>query len=145
MNLNSNSIGLDIAESHGLVLSQESIYLMAIIEAQPGFTVKPLAPSRSAVPSVLIYKVFEKMFAIVSIRGADGVILKCDAEKVMLLREQYEGIGHRSHLDSRFWISVSLDADVPIDQIERLVEHSYEQVCAKLTKKQKRELLDLQR
>jgi predicted DNA-binding protein (MmcQ/YjbR family) len=35
---------------------------------------------------------------------------------------------------------VRLDADVPADEVERLVAHSYELVRAKLTRKQKAEL-----
>ena len=45
--------------------------------------------------------------------------------------------------DRRFWISVNLDADVPADEVERLVGHSYELVCAGLTRKQKAELAAL--
>ena len=57
-----------------------------------------------------------------------------------MLREEYAGVGHRSHLDRRFWISVDLDADVPQSEIERLAAHSYELVRAGLTKKQQAEL-----
>jgi predicted DNA-binding protein (MmcQ/YjbR family) len=56
------------------------------------------------------------------------------------MRTKYEGIGHRSHLDRRFWISVNLDSDVPASEVKRLVAHSYELVRAKLTRKQKAEL-----
>jgi predicted DNA-binding protein (MmcQ/YjbR family) len=51
--------------------------------------------------------------------------------------------GQRSHLDRRHWISVNLDADVPAAEIERLATHSYELVCAGLTRKQKAELAEL--
>ena len=57
-----------------------------------------------------------------------------------ILQAQYEGVGHRSHLDRRFWISVSLDADVPAAEIARLSADSYALVCAGLTRKQKAEL-----
>ena len=74
-------------------------------------------------------------------RGFDpNVILKCDPDLAESLRERYSGVGHRSHLDRRFWISVSLDADVPAAEIKRLAAHSYAQVCAKLTRKQQAEL-----
>jgi predicted DNA-binding protein (MmcQ/YjbR family) len=43
----------------------------------------------------------------------------------------------------RFWISVNLDGDVPADEVERLMGHSYELVCAGLTRKQKAELAAL--
>jgi predicted DNA-binding protein (MmcQ/YjbR family) len=57
-----------------------------------------------------------------------------------MLREQYSGVGHRSHLDRRFWISVTLDADVPGNEIRRLISQSYDLVWATLTAKQKAEL-----
>jgi predicted DNA-binding protein (MmcQ/YjbR family) len=65
------------------------------------------------------------------------VILKCDPTLASVLRKDYTGVGHRSHLDRRFWISVRLDADVPLKEIKGLVSLSYDLVCAKLTAKQK--------
>jgi predicted DNA-binding protein (MmcQ/YjbR family) len=113
---------------------------MATLEAKPGAMVKPLSGPRATTPGVLIYKVMEKMFAILSIRGTESVILKCDPNLAHALREQYAGVGHRSHLDRRFWICVTLDADVPAREIKRLVEHSYGLVCSGLTRKQKADL-----
>jgi predicted DNA-binding protein (MmcQ/YjbR family) len=116
---------------------------MACLEAKPGAVAKPMSAPRASTPSVLIYKVMGKMFAIVSIRGIENVILKCDPNLAQVLREQYTGVGHRSHLDRRYWISVNLDSDVPADEIERLAGHSYELVCATLTRKQRAELAAL--
>jgi predicted DNA-binding protein (MmcQ/YjbR family) len=84
-----------------------------------------------------------KTFAILSVRGVADVILKCDPLLASALRENYEGVGHRSHLDRRFWISVRLDADVPAKEIRRLVSLSYDLVCAGLTVKQRHELARL--
>jgi predicted DNA-binding protein (MmcQ/YjbR family) len=72
-------------------------------------------------------------------RSIENVILKCHPNLAQSRREQYAGVGHRSHLDRRFWISVTLDADIPMDEIERLVGHSYELVCSGLTRKQRAE------
>jgi predicted DNA-binding protein (MmcQ/YjbR family) len=83
------------------------------------------------------------MFAILAVRGTENVILKCDPHLAEILREQYAGVGHRSHLDRRFWISVDLDADVPPEEIERMAEASYALVCDGLSKKQKAELAAL--
>jgi predicted DNA-binding protein (MmcQ/YjbR family) len=90
-----------------------------------------------------MYKVMGKVFAILSLRGEEYVILKCDPHLAEMLREKYAGVGHRSHLDRRFWISVSLDADVPKDEIARLAAQSYALVCASLTRKQKADLAAL--
>lgn len=76
------------------------------------------------------------MFAILSVRGLADVILKCEAILASVLRKDYTGVGHRSHLDRRFWFSVRLDADMPIKEIRSLVSLLYDLVCTKLTAKQ---------
>ncbi len=73
----------------------------AWIEAKPGAEGRPFAPGKNSPPLVVIYKVMGKTFAILSVRGVEDVILKCDPALVLALREDYEGIGHRSHLDRR--------------------------------------------
>ena len=108
----------------------------AALESRPGAEGGAL-PST---PGVILYKVMGKMFAILEVRKVQGVILKCDPHLAEILREQYVGVGQRSHLDRRFWISVSLDVDVPADEILGLIERSYGLVCDGLTRKQKAEL-----
>ncbi len=124
-------------------LLPKTIAIKAVLDAKPGADGQPLFASRGTLPLALIYKVMGKMFAILSVRGGENVILKCDPQLAEILREQYAGVGHRSHLDRRFWISVDLDADVPAEEIERLVDQSYTLVCAGLTRKQKAELAAL--
>ncbi len=94
-------------------------------------------------PGVVRYKLMGKMFAILSTRRTQFVILKCDQHLAELMREQYAGVGHRSHLDRRFWIAVDLDSDVPVEEILRLIDGSYELVLAELTRKQRAELAAL--
>ena len=116
--------------------SQQVESVQAVIEAMPGAEGSRL-PSA---PAVTLYKVMGKMFAILEDGKTKGVILKCDPHLAEVLREQYAGVGHRSHLDRRFWIFVNLDADVPAAETERLIGHSYDLVSSKLTRKQKAEL-----
>lgn len=106
----------------------------------PGAVLTPMSVRAGSPPLALIYKVMGKMFAILSARGEEFVILKCDPNLVPVLRQQYRGMGHRSHLDKRYWISVSLDADVPANEVRRLVDHSYGLVVASLTVKQRAQL-----
>jgi predicted DNA-binding protein (MmcQ/YjbR family) len=113
--------------------------LAAVIEAKPGAAGGGLPSAKG----VTLYKVMGKMFAILSTRKQPFVILKCDPHLAEILREQYAGVGHRSHLDRRFWISVDLDGDVPGEEIERLAGGSYDLIVAGLTKKQKAELAAL--
>ena len=108
-----------------------------VMELLNGPSLREELASRGSLPLVLIYRVMGKMFAILSVRGSESVILKSDPHLVEILRAQYAGVGHRSHLDRRFWISVDLDADVPPGEVERLALSSYALVCAGLTRKQR--------
>jgi predicted DNA-binding protein (MmcQ/YjbR family) len=128
------------AGTHASKLSKRTANAKAWIEAQPGAEGRPFAPGKNSPPLVIIYKVMGKIFAILSVRGVEDVILKCDPLLATALRKDYAGIGHRSHLDRRFWISVRLDADVPAKEIKRLISLSYELVSASLGAKQKAEL-----
>ncbi len=128
-----------------LDVSRRASALLAILAAKPGAVSNPMPVPRGRASSVLIYKVMGKMFAIVSLRGAESVILKCEPNLAHVLKQQYTGVGHRSHLDKRFWICVTLDADVPSKEIRRLVGHSYDLVCSGLTGKQKAGLAALPR
>jgi predicted DNA-binding protein (MmcQ/YjbR family) len=121
-------------------LGERTQALMAVLAGMPGAVGEPMTASRGREPLVLIFKVMGKMFAILAVRGPENVILKCDPHLVEVLREHYAGVGHRSHLDRRFWISVDLDADVPASEVERLAAASYDLVRAGLTKKQQAEL-----
>lgn len=121
-------------------LPDQTAALKLVLDAMPGAVGEPMTAARGSLPLVLIYKIKGKMFAILSVRAEQFVILKCDPFRADILRETYSGVGHRSHLDRRFWISVDLDADVPAEEIRALVAHSWDQVAATLTRKQRTEL-----
>src|SRR5438477_63265 len=123
---------MDVAD-----LSARTAALRAMLAAMPRATAEARGAPRATTASVLIFKVMGKMFAILSVRKIENVILKCDPHLAETLREQYAGVGHRSHLDRRFWIAVDLDADVPAEEVERLAAHSYDLVCASLSRKQR--------
>ena len=110
------------------------------LDAKTGAAPVMLSARKGSPPISAMYKVMGKIFAIVSLRENEFVILKCDPNLATALRAQYKGVGHRSHLDRRFWISIDLGSDVPSSEIKRLISHSYEVVCATLTAKQKTEL-----
>jgi predicted DNA-binding protein (MmcQ/YjbR family) len=120
--------------------SARATALRAVLEAKPGAHADPVP----RFPAVTMYKVMGKMFAILDVGRVEHVILKCDPHLAEILREQYVGVGHRSHLDRRFWISVELEADVPPEEVERFAAQSYDLVRAGLTRKQQAELAALE-
>ena len=78
-------------------------------------------------PNVTMYKVMDKIFAIMSMKSA-YVVLKCDPNLIDILKATYSGVGHKTHLDRRHWIAVELNSDVPLKEAKRLASLSYELV-----------------
>jgi predicted DNA-binding protein (MmcQ/YjbR family) len=114
--------------------------LKSFLDKMPGAAADPYVPPRATEPLVLMYKLYGKMFAILAVRGDAYVVVKCDPGLADMLRQQYEGVGHRSHLDKRHWISLELDSDVPAKEIKKLVSGSYDLIRSGLTKTQQAEL-----
>ena len=135
--------GKDIAKHHGIPLSKRSLALIKVLEAQHGAYPKPMTPSRATAPNILLYKVMDKLFAVLHIRGTEKIVFKCDPDQVLFLREHYQGTGQHSVLDARYWISVSHETDLSMKEMKQLVEQSYALVCQNLTKKQQAELAGL--
>ncbi len=86
----------------------------------------------------LVFKVMGKMFALVALeRLPSQVNLKCDPERAIELREEFDGaITPGYHMSKIHWNTIML-AQVPPKLIYELVDHSYELVVSKFTKKLK--------
>ena len=91
-------------------------------------------------PDVLVFRVAGKMFALAPINVFDTVNLKCDPERAIELREQYEGIIPGYHMNKQHWNTVDVTGGVPEKLIRELVDHSYDLVRASLPKKVREEL-----
>ena len=89
----------------------------------------------------LVFKVMGKMFALVALeRLPSQVNLKCDPERAIALREEYDGeIIPGYHMSKTHWNTIFL-GNLPPKLILGLVDHSYELVVSKLTRKLKAEL-----
>ncbi len=60
--------------------------MKAMLDAMPGAVAEPMTAARGSRPLVLVYKIMGKMFAILSFRAEQFVILKCDSFRTDLLR-----------------------------------------------------------
>lgn len=96
---------------------------------------------------VMVYKVMSKMFAFFSLYPKDAehfVVLKCDPEKTIELREKYQGVTKGYYTGNNLmWNSVYLQKDVPDDLIVELIGHSVEEVVKKLPKKRQEEYREM--
>jgi predicted DNA-binding protein (MmcQ/YjbR family) len=63
--------------------------------------------------------------------------LKCDPERSLELREDYEAITPGYHMNKRHWNTVVLDGSVPTALVRELIGHSYDLVARALPKKKR--------
>jgi len=89
----------------------------------------------------LVFKVLNKMFALVDIDTFQYVNLKCDPEKAIELREKYTCVQPGYHMNKKHWNSVYFDGSVSDDLIKEWIKHSYDLVVSKLPKKVQAEML----
>ena len=83
-------------------------------------------------PDVLVYKVYEKIFAITSLTDETcRVSLKCDPDYALELRELHTEIIPGFHLNKKHWNTVSLEGRLKSVLIKELIDHSYELVLPK--------------
>ena len=87
-------------------------------------------------PGVLVLKVNNKMFALVNVNEPPySVNLKCDPERAVELRAEYEGVKPGYHMNKVHWNTVDLAGDVPGPLLRELISHSWDLVVASMPKK----------
>ncbi len=90
--------------------------------------------------TTLVFKVMGKMFALCGLDNVPlRINLKCEPERAIALREEHEGIIEGWHMSKKHWNTVYLDK-ISKDLTKDLIDHSYDLVVSKLTKKVKAEL-----
>lgn len=93
--------------------------------------------------TVLVFKVAGKMFALASLDSDPfQVNLKCDPERAIELREEYEDIIPGYHMNKQHWNSVIIGSGhLPDRLVRELIDHSYMLIVDSLSKKQRETLM----
>tara|TARA_B110000977_G_scaffold165730_1_gene213146 strand:- start:410 stop:766 length:357 start_codon:yes stop_codon:yes gene_type:complete len=92
--------------------------------------------------NTLVFKVAGKIFALFSLEKQPLQInLKCDPEKAIDLRERFYSVIQGYHMNKQHWNTIVIDGELSKELIEELVNHSYDLVVSKLTKKVRSEFL----
>lgn len=95
--------------------------------------------------TTLVFKVMNKMFALTGLEGDPPYVnLKCDPERAIGLREQFEAIQPGWHMNKAQWNSVYFTGNIPQDLVLELIDHSYELVVQGLKRKDRERLKGLQ-
>jgi predicted DNA-binding protein (MmcQ/YjbR family) len=86
-------------------------------------------------PDTLVYKVGGKMFALTTPDEYPARLnLKCDPERSIVLRDEYESIIPGYHMNKRHWNTLVLNGSLPSKVVRELIDHSYDLVAAKRRK-----------
>lgn len=94
---------------------------------------------------VLVFKVMDKMFALIPLDAIPKRInLKMNIELVEEYRANFSSILPGYHMNKKMWNTVMIEGDdLPLKELYFMIDHSYEEVVKGLTKKQKMELASL--
>ena len=97
--------------------------------------------------NTLVLKVGGKMFVLTSLsdweKGTASLNLKCDPEKALELRAQFEAVNPGYHMSKIHWNTVAFNSDVSDKMLLELINHSYDLVFKSLTKKLQSEIQEL--
>lgn len=87
----------------------------------------------------LVFKVCNKMFALLNLDNSGTMNLKCKPEYAIELREHYEAILPGYHMNKTHWNTVYFE-QLETKFLKELIQHSYDLVVAGLPKKIQAEL-----
>ena len=94
----------------------------------------------------LVFKVGGKMFALSSLvqweKSEASVNLKCNPERALELRAEFEDIIPGWHMSKIHWNTIYINRTVSDKLVKELIDHSYDLVFKSLTKKIQIEILE---
>ncbi len=93
--------------------------------------------------NTLVFKVMGKMFALCDVQAFESINLKCEPEKAVELREQYDGVTPGYHMSKKHWNTVVMDGSINDNLIRGWIDDSYNLVVSGLPKKVQAELTQL--
>ena len=91
--------------------------------------------------TTLVFKVMNKIYAIIGLDSEDPFVnLKCDPNKAIELREEFEDITPGWHMNKKHWNSVFIEHSLTDKLIRTLIDDSYDLIVQSLPKKLKAEM-----
>ena len=91
-------------------------------------------------PDVFVYKVRNKMFALVAPDSPLRVSLKCNPVLATMLRDTYPAVTPGYHLNKQHWNTVEIDGSIPTDELLEWINNSYDLVVQGLPKRDRQAL-----
>lgn len=90
--------------------------------------------------TVVVFRLKGKIFGCLLLDKPNIVVLKCDPEYAQDLRARHLCIEGAWHWNKKYWNQITLDGSLSDAQFLELVRHAWQQVNAKLPKKDRVEM-----
>jgi predicted DNA-binding protein (MmcQ/YjbR family) len=82
-----------------------------------------------------VYKIQGKIFAIYfKDKEGEGINLKCDPVLAEQLRSVFDEVKPGYHMNKKHWNTLDLTGTLPVSEVFRQIDHSYDLVVKKLPK-----------
>ena len=87
-------------------------------------------------PDVIVFKVGGRAFLLLPLDAEQLQFnVKCDPDLAIELREQYACVLPGYHMNKKHWNTIVVDASVSLKQLKEWIDHSFDLVQRKTTKK----------
>lgn len=95
----------------------------------PGVTEKmPFEKFAKGRLAILVFYVSGHMFCYFDINNFSSITVKCQPQRMAALKEHYDAVGAPYNGNPRYWMSITMGADMTDSQVMELVRNSYELV-----------------
>jgi predicted DNA-binding protein (MmcQ/YjbR family) len=74
----------------------------------------------------LVFKLKDKIFLLCGLKNPDRFNVKCDPEKAISLREEYEEVQPGYHMNKTHWNTVYMNGRLNDTRLMEMIDHSYE-------------------
>jgi len=82
--------------------------------------------------TTLVFRVADKIFAIIDLLKTDSLVVKCNPQAAIELREKYEEIAGAYHMNKRYWNQINLAGNLSDRFVFLQIRYSYNEVVRKM-------------
>jgi predicted DNA-binding protein (MmcQ/YjbR family) len=87
-------------------------------------------------PDTLVFRIRSKIFLLTGMESPLAFNVKCDPEKAIQLREEFQCVQPGYHMNKKHWNTIKADGSVSDALLISWIDHSYQTVVGGLPKKE---------
>ncbi len=92
--------------------------------------------------TTVVFRLKDKIFACIPTDQPMTVVLKCDPDLALNLRDRYPSVEGAWHWNKKYWNQIFMDGSVSDELLDALIRHAYNEVRKKLPKKEQAEIME---